>query len=100
MFLLPGYVNTYVTWGISFYEISSSLNCCVTGLWHPVDTNYVFKKKISAEEGFFPLRVYPILIGLRRPEYQTGKLMIKIVSLCKKAEKRGGVSLAANLFAF
>ena len=32
-----------MTWGISFDEISVSLVCCITGLWHPINRNYVFK---------------------------------------------------------
>ena len=39
-----------MTWGISFDEISFSLDCCVTGLWHTINTNCAFKEpsKIAA----------------------------------------------------
>ena len=42
MVLLPYYVITYVTWGTSFDEIPVSLDCCITGLWQPINRNYVF----------------------------------------------------------
>ena len=32
--------------GIFFDEISVSLDCCITGLWHPINRNYVFNVKI------------------------------------------------------
>ena len=32
-----------MTWGISFDEILVSLDCCITGLWHPIYKNSVFK---------------------------------------------------------
>ena len=35
--------NSYVTWGTSFDEMLVSLDCCITGLWHPINMNYVFK---------------------------------------------------------
>ena len=34
--------NYQLTLGISFDEISVSLNCCITGSWHPANKNYVF----------------------------------------------------------
>ena len=30
--------------GIFFDEISVSLDCCITELWHPINTNYVFNR--------------------------------------------------------
>ena len=46
MVLWPYYVITCVAWGIFFDEISVSLDCCITGLWHPINRNYVFNVKI------------------------------------------------------
>ena len=34
-----------MTWGISFGEISVSLDCCITKLWHPINKNYVIKEE-------------------------------------------------------
>ena len=46
MVLCPCYVITYVIWDISFDEISVLLDCCITGLWHPINKNYVFKTEV------------------------------------------------------
>ena len=43
MVLWPYCVITCVTWGIFFDKLSISLDCCITGLWHPINRNYVFK---------------------------------------------------------
>ena len=40
--------NFLSDWGISFDEISVSLYCCITGLWHPINMKYVFKDKSSS----------------------------------------------------
>ena len=49
--LWPYYVITNVTWGITFDEISVSLNCCITGLSHTIDLNknYVFRSRYHFE---------------------------------------------------
>ena len=47
MALLSYYVIIYVTLGISFDELSVSLDCCIIELWHPMKRNYVFKKKLN-----------------------------------------------------
>ena len=46
MVLWPYYVITSesVIWGIFFDEISVSLDRCITGLWHPINRNYVFNR--------------------------------------------------------
>ena len=44
MILLPYYVITNVTWGISFDKLSVLLDCCITGLCHPINKNYVLKE--------------------------------------------------------
>ena len=44
MVLCIYYVIMYVTWGISFDEISVSQDCCITWLWHTINKYYVFKK--------------------------------------------------------
>ena len=45
--LLKGFItllcNCLCDLGIFFDDISFSLDCCVTRLWHPINTNYVFK---------------------------------------------------------
>ena len=43
MVLWPFYVITCVTWGITFDEMPVLLDCCIIGLCHPINTNYVFK---------------------------------------------------------
>ena len=35
-----------MTLRISFDEISVSLDCSITGLWHQVNKNYVFKVEV------------------------------------------------------
>ena len=34
------------------FSISVSLECCITGLWHPVNRNYVFKPSVTSAEEF------------------------------------------------
>ena len=38
------YMLTYVAWGIFFYEMSVSLDSCMTGLWFSVNKKNVFKE--------------------------------------------------------
>ena len=49
----PYFVITFVTWGISFDEMSVSLDCCETGLWYPINTNYVFKAMHGVSQNRF-----------------------------------------------
>ena len=45
--------NYLCVMGFSFDVISVSLDSCITGLWHPVNRNYVFKKSGSCGDKNF-----------------------------------------------
>ena len=50
MMLWPYYVIINVTLGISFDVISVSLDCCIIGVWHPINRNYVNNINCSYHE--------------------------------------------------
>ena len=58
-----------MTWGIFFDEISVSLDCCITGLCHSINRNYVFKENQYSRvyHSFCCTRFWPGL-GLPRPK--------------------------------